>query len=258
METQNQQQKVCLYFRVSTSKQGESGLGLEAQRETVERFIGNAERVGDFIEVESGKNSDRPKLKEAIALAKRTKAKLVIAKLDRLSRNVHFLSGLMESGVDFVAVDNPNANRLTLHILAAVAEDEARRISERTKAALGALKARGVPLGAARTAENLAKAKASGLLVRGNGIARSENAWIRPKNNPETAAEMSKRHLTALYSKYGPTTLSEIKSKVSAGEPLRRVAEWMNQQGYKTMQDCPWSAMAVSRIYQSLTRNRAA
>ena len=258
METPNQVKRVVKYFRVSTSKQGESGLGLEAQQETVGRFIGNAEQVGEFIEIESGKNSDRPKLKEAIALAKKTKSKLVIAKLDRLSRNVHFLSGLMESGVDFVAVDNPNANRLTLHILAAVAEDEARRISERTKAALKALKARGVPLGAARTPEAIARAKANGLLARGNGTDRSDRAWIRPEKRPETAQEMAKRHLAALYAKYGPTVLSEIKSRVEAGITLRQIAEWMNQQGYKTMQDCQWSAMAISRVYQSLNRNQAA
>jgi DNA invertase Pin-like site-specific DNA recombinase len=138
------------YYRVSTDKQGRSGLGLEAQQEAVRQFVGAAKVIASYKEIETGRNNDRPKLSEAIAHAKRAKARLVIAKLDRLSRNVHFTSGLIETGVDFVACDNPNANRLTIHILAAVAEDEAERISSRTKAALAALKARGVKLGAQR------------------------------------------------------------------------------------------------------------
>ena len=137
--------KLVAYFRVSTRKQGESGLGLEAQQSCVADFAryGQHEIIAVYQEIETGKRSDRPELAKAISHAKRAKATLVIAKLDRLARNVHFLSGLMESRVDFVCCDNPNANRLTLHILAAVAEDEARRISERTKAALAAYKARG-------------------------------------------------------------------------------------------------------------------
>ena len=93
-----------------------------------------------YVEVETGKRSDRPELAKAVAHARRSKATLVIAKLDRLARNVHFLSGLMEAGVKFVACDQPSANELTIHILAAVAQDEAKRISERTKAALDAYK----------------------------------------------------------------------------------------------------------------------
>ena len=135
--------KVVAYFRVSTIKQGASGLGLDAQRAAVATWVAanGAEVLAGYTEVESGKRSDRPELRKALSHAKRSKATLVIAKLDRLSRNVHFLSGLMESGVDFIACDNPHANKLTIHILAAVAEDEARRISERTKAALAAYKA---------------------------------------------------------------------------------------------------------------------
>ena len=137
---------IVAYFRVSTKQQGESGLGLEGQEFAVEQF---AQKSGNrilakYTEVESGRVSDRPELKKAKAHAKRSKATLVVAKLDRLSRNVAFLSALMESDIEFVACDNPHANRLTIHILAAVAEDEARRISERTKAALQAAKARGV------------------------------------------------------------------------------------------------------------------
>ena len=126
------------YYRVSTKQQGASGLGLEGQKTTVESFAksAGANIMASYTEVESGKRADRPKLAAAIAHARRSKATLVIAKLDRLSRNVAFLSALMDSGCEFVACDNPNANRLTIHILAAVAENEARAISERTKAAL--------------------------------------------------------------------------------------------------------------------------
>lgn len=137
------------YYRVSTDKQGSSGLGLEAQRSAVLDFIngGTANLIAEFTETESGKRNDRPQLAEALKLCRKEKAKLVIAKLDRLARNVHFITGLMESGVDFVAVDMPDANRLTVHILAAVAEHEREMISQRTKAALQAAKARGVILG---------------------------------------------------------------------------------------------------------------
>ena len=103
--------------------------------------------VGEFTEIESGKRSDRPELEKALAACKKQKAKLVIAKLDRLSRNLAFIATLMESGVEFVAVDNPHANKLTVHILAAVAQHEREMISERTKAALAAAKRRGTRLG---------------------------------------------------------------------------------------------------------------
>jgi len=137
------------YYRVSTDKQGASGLGLEAQRAAVLDFIngGAANLIAEFTETESGKRNDRPQLAEALKACKKHKGKLVIAKLDRLARNVAFISNLMESGVDFVAVDMPDANRLTVHILAAVAEHEREMISQRTKAALKAAKARGVKLG---------------------------------------------------------------------------------------------------------------
>lgn len=137
------------YYRVSTQRQGESGLGLEAQKSAVEAFLrGKGTLVAEFVEVESGKKVRRPQLEEALKLCRKTKATLVIAKLDRLARNVHFISGLMEAGVDFRAVDAPSKDRFILHIQAAFAEEEARRISERTKAALQAAKARGVIIGA--------------------------------------------------------------------------------------------------------------
>lgn len=141
--------KCIAYYRVSTDKQGKSGLGLDAQRESVATFIQSRQWAlsGEFTEVESGKRKDRPRLDEAIAETKKVKGKLIIAKLDRLARNVHFISGLMETGVDFVAVDMPTADRFMLHVYAAMAEEEGRRISQRTKAALAAAKARGVELG---------------------------------------------------------------------------------------------------------------
>src|SRR5215469_13099444 len=137
------------YYRVSTGKQGTSGLGLEAQRKAVVDYLngGKWNLVAEVTEIETGKNADRPKLQEALALCGLHKAKLIVAKIDRLARNVHFLSGLMQSGVDFVACDMPTANKLTIHILSAVAEAEAEMISIRTKAALAAAKARGVILG---------------------------------------------------------------------------------------------------------------
>jgi DNA invertase Pin-like site-specific DNA recombinase len=136
------------YYRVSTERQGRSGLGLDAQRSAVLDYInGGAELVGEFTETESGKRSDRPELVKALEACRRKKARLVIAKLDRLSRNLAFIATLMESGVEFVAVDNPHANKLTVHILAAVAQHEREMISERTKAALQAAKARGKRLG---------------------------------------------------------------------------------------------------------------
>jgi DNA invertase Pin-like site-specific DNA recombinase len=137
------------YYRVSTDRQGKSGLGLEAQREAVRSYLdgGSWTLVDEVTEVESGKRTDRPELDRALGLCRLYGATLVVAKLDRLARNVAFISKLMESGVDFVAVDFPQANRLTVHILAAVAEHEAAMISARTKAALNAAKARGVQLG---------------------------------------------------------------------------------------------------------------
>src|SRR6266446_1735980 len=132
------------YYRVSTAQQGASGLGLEAQREAVARHVAGAAGVivAEFQEIESGKKNDRPQIAAALAACRLRRATLVIAKLDRLARNVHFISSLMESGVDFVACDNPHATRLTIHILAAVAEHEREMISQRTIAALAAAAAR--------------------------------------------------------------------------------------------------------------------
>lgn len=145
--------KAVAYLRVSTDKQGKSGLGLEAQREAVARYVAanGVDLIGEHIEVETGKGanalSKRPELVAALATAKREKAGLIIAKLDRLARNVHFISGLMETGVEFAVADMPNADRFQLHLFAALAEKEAEVISQRTKAALAAAKDRGTELG---------------------------------------------------------------------------------------------------------------
>lgn len=169
------------YYRVSTERQGRSGLGLEAQRETVRAHLnGGAWRlVAEVTEVESGKRFDRPKLAEALRLCRLHGATLIIAKLDRLARNVAFVSSLMELGVDFVAVDFPQANRLTIHILAAVAEHEAKAISERTKAALQAAKARGTKLGGFRGVRIDDSARAASL-ARRKAIADDRAADLAP------------------------------------------------------------------------------
>jgi DNA invertase Pin-like site-specific DNA recombinase len=152
--------RVVAYFRVSTEKQGRSGLGLEAQRASVAQYCGGrgCEVVGEFVEVESGKNNERPELAKALHLAKVTGATLVVAKLDRLSRNVAFLAALQESGARFVAADMPEANELTIHIMAAVAQAERKAISRRTIEALAAAKARGVRLGNPNGAAALVRA----------------------------------------------------------------------------------------------------
>jgi DNA invertase Pin-like site-specific DNA recombinase len=164
------------YHRVSTQKQGKSGLGLEAQQQAVRSYLngGDWRLVAEVVEVESGKRSDRPKLAEALRLCRLHGATLIIAKLDRLARNVAFVSALMEAGVEFTAVDFPQANRLTVHILAAVAEHEAKMISERTKAALQAAKARGKVLGGYRgVSPDKAAVEASVLIRQASAKARA-------------------------------------------------------------------------------------
>ncbi len=142
--------KLVSYIRVSTQRQGDSGLGLDAQRSCVQQYADSTSStiIAEYVEVESGKRTNRAQLAAAIEFCRKNDATLIIAKLDRLARNVHFVSGLLESGVRFHAADMPNADRFMLHVYAAMAEEEGRRISERTKAALTAARARGVILGA--------------------------------------------------------------------------------------------------------------
>ncbi len=137
------------YLRVSTDKQGASGLGLEAQREAIDRHVRaeGGKLLSEHIEIESGKKNDRPEIAKALAAARAKRATLIIAKLDRLARNLHFVTGLQEAGVDFIACDNPHATKLMVHMLVAFAEHEREQTSIRTTAALAAAKARGVRLG---------------------------------------------------------------------------------------------------------------
>lgn len=148
------QDQFVTYYRVSTQRQGASGLGLDAQRMVVEKYLAERARtaVGEFCEVETGKGANalekRPQLRLALEMCRRTGSTLLIAKLDRLARNVHFVSGLIETGVDFIAADMPNANKVMIQMHAVMSEWERDQISERTRAALAAVKARGVVLGA--------------------------------------------------------------------------------------------------------------
>lgn len=223
--------KFISYCRVSTEKQGQSKLGLEAQRTAVSDYarINGGEIARAYVEVESGKLADRPELAKAIAHAKRLKARLVIAKLDRLARNVAFVSALMEAGVDFVAVDNPHANRLTIHILAAVAEDEARRISERTKAALAAAKARGTALGSARQGhwEGREQARLAGA-SKGN----RRSAEVRGRNALEAVSDL----------------VPMMRERRSAGDSLATIAETLNVEGHRTVKGGEWTATQVMRV----------
>ena len=157
------------YYRVSTAAQGRSGLGLESQKAAVHAHIGASELLGEFVEVESGKINTRPKLAEAIAMARRTKSTLIIAKLDRLARNVAFVANLLESGIEFVASDMPCANKMMLQMMAVFAEAEAKMISERTKLALAAARARGVVLG------NLKNLRESKEKARETSIGQADN-----------------------------------------------------------------------------------
>ena len=210
--------KFISYLRVSTKRQGESGLGLEAQQFTVNDFArkGQHEIIASYQEIETGKRADRPELARALAHAKRARATLVIAKLDRLARNVHFLSGLMEAGVDFVCCDMPSANRLTLHILAAVAEDEARRISERTKAALAAYKARGGRLG---TVANLTR-----------------EAGQRGAQTNRVKARVAYASL-----------LPQLREWRAAGLSFARISSRLNGAGQPTRSGCLWNPAQVRR-----------
>jgi len=177
------------YYRVSTDKQGASGLGLEAQQEAVERHVrvAGGRILAVFQEIESGKKNDRPEIAAAIAACRARRATLIIAKLDRLARNVAFVSNLMESGIEFVACDNPHANRLTIHILAAVAEHEREMISARTKAALQAARARGVRLGSPRLVAGDAEAARRANAVR-QAKADHHAAMVRPLIDAARAA----------------------------------------------------------------------
>ncbi len=174
------------YLRVSTQQQGRSGLGIEAQRETVTNYLngGDWKLLGEYVEVESGKKEDRPRLQAALDRCKLTGATLVIAKLDRLSRDAHFLLGMQKSGVHFVCADMPDANSFTVGIMALVAQQEREMISQRTKAALAAAKARGVHLGCPNGARHLRKfGNELGVkAIKSNADARAESLRVTVRN----------------------------------------------------------------------------
>ena len=228
-------QKLIAYYRISTARQGASGLGLEGQEAAVMDYArttgGRVLRA--YTEVETGKRADRPELARALADCKRSKAVLVIAKLDRLARNVYFLSGLMEAGVEFVCCDMPSANRLTLHIMAAVAEDEAKRISERTKAALAAYKNRGGVLGAARPGAYRLKGGAN------------------PKA-AQRAGEVAREKAAAAYEDLAPV-LAEMRAM---GLSLRQIAGKLNDEGHTTRMGRKWNQVQVGRVIMIVQSRR--
>jgi DNA invertase Pin-like site-specific DNA recombinase len=191
--------KVVAYYRVSTEAQGRSGLGLDSQKQAVEAFCRQREWniIAEFTEVESGKRDDRPQLTAALKRAKVTGARLVIAKLDHLSRNVAFLAALQDSGAKFTAADMPEADEFTVHILAAVAQRERKLISERTRQALAAAKARGTWL----KADGKTPYKAGKRLGNPNGAAA-----IRRAGKGTTAAlEAVRRNAERRADEYGDT-----------------------------------------------------
>ncbi len=215
------------YLRVSTDWQGKSGLGLEAQRKAVDDFLngGSWKLIDEFIEIESGKRDDRPKLADALARCRLHNAVLVIAKLDRLLRSTVAHSALKVADVPFVALDNESADELTPDILVAVAADERRKIGERTKAALGALKARGVPLGAARPeSRNLDDAS------RARGV--------------RAAAVSHKARADLAYADLVPV-VAELRGE---GLSFRAIADRLNGDGHVTRMGKPWDGVQVGRV----------
>jgi len=198
----------CLYLRVSTSKQGIDGYGIEAQRTATAKYKPCAE----FVEVESGKKKDRPELMKALDYCKRNNAVLVVAKLDRLARNVAFVSMLMESKVEFICADFPTANTLTIHIISAVAEHEALMCSSRTKAGLLSAKNRGVQLGKTMNAEKAEKGRRSQQLIANRNADKVRN-----------------------------TLIGLASTKMS----LRMIAGELNSMGVPTPRKSTWTAQAV-------------
>lgn len=200
--------KYAHYLRVSTQKQGIDGYGIDAQRAAIAGY----EPAAEFIEVESGKRKDRPELLKALDYCKKNGAVLVVAKLDRLARNVAFVSMLMESGVEFICADFPAANRLTIHVLAAVAEHEASMISARTKAGLAAAKKRGVALGTSMDAEKANKGRAAQSQVADRNAAKIRNT---------------------------------VAGLAAAGLSLRKIAAELNAMEVQTPRGAQWTAQAV-------------
>lgn len=214
--------RYVIYYRVSTERQGRSGLGLEAQEAAVRAFLDQrgGKVIESFTEVESGRRDDRPKLKEAMDMARAYGAVLLIAKLDRLARDAYFLLGLEREGIDFIAADMPDANRFTVGILALVAEDEARAISSRTKAALAARKARGHQLG------NLGSLKAGD----------AGTAAVASRAAAEKATEHAAR------------VMPIINRLKGGGLSLQAMARRLNDEGVPTARNGIWTATSVRNL----------
>lgn len=218
-------QSFLAYERVSTARQGASGLGLEAQRLSIEAFARSrtAEVIARFTEVESGRNPDRPELNRALHLSRITGATLVIAKLDRLSRNAAFLLTLRDSGVRFLAVDMPEANDLTVGIMALVAQAEREAISRRTKEALAVAKARGVRLGNPNGAAALRRAGKGAVALRAAVVANAD------------------QHAQDLRAVVEAILADGVTS-------LRGIAEEMNRRGMRTRRGGQWQVSNVGNL----------
>lgn len=219
------------YYRVSTAKQGASGLGIEAQQEAVVQHIASAggRLVAEFRETESGKGNDRPELLKAMAAARLHRATLIIAKLDRLSRDAYFLLGLQKAGLPFVCADMPDANEMTVGIMAIIAQHERKLISERTKAALAAAKRRGTKLGGKREGSGDLRA------VAADGNAAS--AVKRAKAAQERAADLG-------------TVITELQQAGSTS--LSQIAAGLNARGIPAARGGEWKAVQVSRVLARL------
>jgi DNA invertase Pin-like site-specific DNA recombinase len=217
------------YYRVSTDRQGISGLGLDAQRADVLRHIGAGQLVNEYTEIESGKrHKNRPQLLAALAECRREKATLVIAELDRLGRNVAFISALLKSGADFVCCDNPHANRLMLHMLAAFAEHEREQISQRTKAALQRIKAE--------------------LGEKGTRTSRAGRVFTKLGNpRPKEALDLARAvHL----SRRPAPAIVTMMQRLEAGMSCRAVARELNRLNIKTGRGCEWFGVTVKVAMQ--------
>ncbi len=208
------------YLRQSTKKQSLSNLGIEAQREIIKKYLGQIKPIAEFVETESGKKTDRPKLAEALELCRKTKSTLIVAKLDRLSRNVAFTSKLLESDVEIKFCDFPEANRLVLHIIASIAEYEAGLISTRTKQALKAKKARGVRLGKPENlVNNLGKA------ISNSNLTNRQKALDNDNNR---------------------RAIAMLKVMATQDLSLSEMARRLNEEGFVTSQGKQFTAWQVS------------
>ena len=222
------------YYRVSRKVQGESGLGLEAQRRAVATYLkgGDGELVGEFEEVESGKRADRPALNAAMERCALTGSTLLIAKLDRLSRNLHFLTGLQERKIPFICCDQPNANEFTVHIYAAAAQQEAKAISDRTKAALASVRARldaGEPYVSRR----------SGRIVTRLGSPKGLTI-----SRPDLGTAALIKRADAFAGKVSPL----VQQLAGEGLSLAAIAARLNGMHVQTARGSAWSPMTVKRV----------